>query len=201
MTTITTEPAIISRWDDVQHALTGGGDGASCQCIWPMLAGKDWNQTTAPQRTAMFRDEIESGPPPGLIAYVDGEAAGWIRIGLRAAQARIPRTRIIAASSTEPFDDKSVWAVTCFVVRREHRGSGLNRELLRAAVEYARESGARVIEGYPVDTRGEKRPSNDLFHGTVSTFVAAGFAIKTEMKPGRTLVALELSGQSEGTLT
>lgn len=190
MATITTELATTARWDDVQHALTGGGDGASCQCIWPVLSNKDWSATTTPQRTEMFRTEIDEGPPPGIVAYVDGEAAGWIRIGPRTRQARVPRTRIIAAASTEPFEDESVWAVTCFVVRREHRGSGLNLELLRAAVEYARESGARLIEGYPVDTRGEKQRSNDLFHGTLGTFLAAGFMERAELKPGRTLVAL-----------
>ena len=193
MVTITTEPATSDRWDDVQHALTGGGDGASCQCIWPVLSNKDWNATTAPQRTEMFRAEVDAGPPPGIVAYVDGEAAGWIRIGPRTTQARVPRTRIIAAASTEPFDDDSVWAVTCFVVRREHRGSGLNPELLRAAVTYAQESGARIIEGYPVDTGGEKQRSNDLFHGTLGTFLAAGFAEKTVLKAGRMLVALDLA--------
>lgn len=192
MVTITTEVATASRWDDVQHALTGGGDGASCQCIWPMLSNKDWDATTTPQRTEMLRDEIAAGPPPGLIAYVDGQAAGWVRIGPRAKQSRIPRTRMIAAATTEPFEDDSVWAVTCFVVRREHRGSGLNAELLRAAVDFARSSGARVIEGYPVDTGGEKKRTNDLFHGTLGTFIAAGFDVQTEMKPGRTLVALTL---------
>ena len=192
MVTITTEPATTSRWDDVQHALTGGGDGASCQCIWPVLSNKDWNETTTPQRKEMLREEIDSGPPPGIIAYVDGEAAGWIRIGPRTRQARIPRTRIIAAASAEPFDDETVWAVTCFVVRREHRGSGLNLELLRAAVDLARESGARLIEGYPVVTGGEKQRSNDLFHGTLGTFLEVGFTEKTELKPGRALVTLEL---------
>lgn len=193
MAMITTEVATPARWEDVQHALTGGGDGASCQCIWPVLSNKDWNATTTPQRTELFRAEIYDGPPPGVIAYVDGDAAGWIRIGPRTRQARIPRTRIIAAASTEPFDDDSVWAVTCFVVRREHRGSGLNLELLEAAVDYARESGARVIEGYPVDTGGEKQRTNDLFHGTLGTFLAAGFTEKTDLKPGRALVALELA--------
>lgn len=192
MATITTEVATSTRWDDVQHALTGGGDGASCQCIWPMLSNRDWNETTTPQRTEMLREEITEGPPPGLIVYVDGEAAGWIRIGPRTRQARIPRTRMIAAASDEPFDDDSVWAVSCFVVRREHRGSGLNLELLRAAVDYARASGARLIEGYPVDTRGEKKRTNDLFHGTVGTFLAAGFTETAEMKPGRTLVTRDL---------
>lgn len=192
MPTITTEVATAARWDDVQHALTGGGDGASCQCIWPVLSNKDWNETTTPQRTEMLRAEIDEGPPPGIIAYVDGEAAGWIRIGPRTAQARVLRTRMIATATPEPFDDESVWAVTCFVVRREHRGSGLNLELLLAAVDYARESGARVIEGYPVDTGGDKKRTNDLFHGTVGTFLAAGFTETAELKPGRTLVTLEL---------
>ncbi|MCI1020142.1 GNAT family N-acetyltransferase [Microbacterium sp. C5A9] len=192
MVMITTDVATAARWDDVQHALTGGGDGASCQCIWPMLSNKDWNETTTAQRTELFRQEIAEGPPPGLVASVDGEAAGWIRIGPRTRQARIPRTRMIAAASTEPFDDDSVWAVTCFVVRREHRGSGLNLELLRAAVDYARASGARLIEGYPVDTGGEKKRTNDLFHGTLSTFLAAGFTKQAEMKPGRALVTREL---------
>ncbi|MHC9043339.1 GNAT family N-acetyltransferase [Microbacterium saperdae] len=193
MATITTEVATAARWDDVQHALTGGGDGASCQCIWPVLSNKDWNQTSTPQRTEMFHKEIDEGPPPGIIAYVDGDAAGWIRIGPRTRQARIPRTRMIAAATTEPFDDESVWAVTCFVVRREHRGVGLNGELLRAAVDFARDSGARLIEGYPVDTAGEKKRTNDLFHGTLGTFINAGFTETAELKPGRTLVTMDLT--------
>lgn len=193
MVTITTEVATTARWDDVQHALTGGGDGASCQCIWPMLRNKDWHETTTPQRTEMFREEIAEGPPPGIIAYVDGVAAGWIRIGPRTRQVRLAYTRSIAAATHEPFDDESVWAVTCFVVRREHRGSGLNLELLAAAVEYARDSGARLVEGYPVDTGGTKQHSNELFHGTLSTFLANGFSTKGELKPGRPLVTLDLA--------
>lgn len=194
MATITTEVATTARWEDVQHALTGGGDGASCQCVWPVLSNKDWNSTTREQRTQMLRDEIDAGPPPGVIAYVDGDAAGWMRIGPRTGQARIPRTRMIAAATAEPFDDESVWAVTCFVVRREHRGQGINQALLQAGIDYARSSGARLIEGYPVDTGGAKQRTNDLFHGTLGTYLAAGFEVKTEMKPGRILVALALTG-------
>lgn len=193
MTTITTELATSTRWDDVQHALTGGGDGASCQCIWPMLRNKDWNETTTPERTTMLREEIDAGPPPGLIAYVDGEAAGWIRIGPRTVQRRLEHTRAIAAATEEPFDEDSVWAVTCFVVRREHRGQGLNGALLRAAVDYARTAGARLIEGYPVDTGGTTQQANELFHGMLTTFLAERFRARGELKPGRPLVTLELA--------
>ncbi|WP_336640078.1 GNAT family N-acetyltransferase [Microbacterium sp. USHLN272] len=193
MTTITTELATSARWDDVQRALTGGGDGASCQCIWPMMRNKDWNETTTPERTTMLREEIDAGPPPGLIAYVDGEAAGWIRIGPRTVQRRLEHTRAIDAATEEPFDDDSVWAVTCFVVRREHRGQGLNGALLRAAVDYARTAGARLIEGYPVDTGGTKQQANELFHGMLTTFLAEGFRARRELKTGRPLVTLDLA--------
>src|SRR4051812_23330527 len=122
MTTITTKAATPAEWDDVQRALTGGGDGASCQCIWPVLRDKDWNKTTKDQRVEMLRDEITTGPPPGIVAYVDGEAAGWIRIGPRPAQKRLAYTRNIVAATQEPLDDGDVWAVTCFSVRRDQRG-------------------------------------------------------------------------------
>lgn len=194
MSAITTKAATPTEWEDVQRTLTGGGDGASCQCVWPVLRNKDWNATTKDQRVRILRDEITTGPPPGIVAYVDGEAAGWIRIGPRPAQARLAYTRNIVAATQEPLDDGSVWAVTCFSVRRDHRGQGLNAALLGAAVDYARESGARVIEGYPVDTAAMKVSSNELFHGALSTFLTAGFSVVGELRSGRPLVSIDLAG-------
>ena len=72
-------------------------------------------------------------------------------------------------------------------------GKGLNAALLTAAVGYARDAGARLIEGYPVDTAAVKVSSNDLFHGALSTFVNAGFSVVGELRSGRPLVALDLA--------
>lgn len=84
--------------------------------------------------------------------------------------------------------------VSCFVVRREHRGSGLNARLLGAALDYARRNGARIVEGYPVDPEaGAKKPTNSLYHGVLSTFLAAGFREVARPKPDRPVVALDLS--------
>ena len=193
MATITTEKATITRWDDVQHSLTGGGDGRSCQCIWPVVRRKVWDSTTVDERRDMLHDEIAAGPAPGLVAYVDGEAAGWIRVGPRTVQQRILHTRAITAATEHPLDDDTVWAVTCFVVRREHRGKGLNATLLASALDYARESGARVIEAYPVDTSTGSHRSNDLYHGTLSTFLSAGFERGGTLTAGRVLVTRGLA--------
>ena len=148
------------------------------------------------EREQLLRDEVTTGPPPGLIAYVDGEAVGWVRVGPRTGQVRLARTRNYTSGSEEPWDDDSVWAVTCFVVRREHRREGLNARLLDAAVQHARKHGARLIEAYPIDPdAGKKKSANELFHGVVSTFADAGFreVARPATRRGRRLARAGLS--------
>lgn len=191
MSTITIQPATADRFDDVQHALSGGGDGAACQCQWWMLRNKDWQNTSRTDREEMLRHEIGAPVSPALIAYVDGEAAGWVRVGPRTAQTRLAYTRAFAASPLA-WDDPDVWAVTCFVIRREFRGQGLNHRLLEAAVAHARANGARAIEAYPVDVPVSKRHTNDLYIGILSVFLAAGFAEVARPKPDLAIVQLLL---------
>lgn len=192
MSTITIEPATAERFDDVQHALSGGGDGRGCQCQWWMLTNAEWNRTTREQREEMLHAEVAAGPPPALVAYVDGEPAGFVRVGPRTTHVRLARTQAIAPNSPEPWDDPAVWTVSCFVVRREHRNQGINTQLLAAAVEYARRSGARVVEAYPIDTALGKHRSNDLYHGVLSVFLAAGFQEVARPKPDLAIVELDL---------
>ncbi|WP_109209200.1 MULTISPECIES: GNAT family N-acetyltransferase [Microbacterium] len=194
MPNITIEPATADRFDDAQHALSGGGDGYGCQCQWWMMPNSEWQKTSLQEREGMLRDEITAGPPPALIAYVDDEAAGWVRVGPRIRQVRIGRTKNFTANSQEPWDDDSVWAVSCFVVRKEHRNEGLNARLLDAAIDFARRGRARVIEAYPLDPdAGRKMASNELFHGVLSTFREAGFREVARPKPHLAIVSLDLA--------
>ena len=194
MPTITIEPAKSDRFDDVEHTFDNGGDGRSCQCQWWTLTSTEFSNTPREKLQSLLRDEIAAGPPPGLIAYVDGDAAGWVRIGPRTRQVRLAKTRLISGSTEEPLDDETVWAVSCFVIRKEYRGAGLSAQLLDAAVSFARERGARVIEGYPVDPDvGKKKASNELFHGVISTFRDAGFREVARPKPDRPVVALHVA--------
>jgi GNAT superfamily N-acetyltransferase len=195
MPKIVIAPATADRFDDAEHALTGGGDGRSCQCQWWTITNAEFQRASTDERRELLRDEIgNDAPPPALIAYVDGEAAGWVRVGPRPAQVRISRTRDIIAHTPIPLDDPDVWAVTCFVVRREHRRQGLNARLLAAAIDYARNHGARVVEAYPYDTDAAKHSSNELYRGVLSVFEDAGFREVARPKPDRAIVALDLSG-------
>ena len=194
MTEIVIAAATADRFDDAEHALSGGGDGRSCQCQWWMVPNVQFQKMPVEERRERLHDELRSeSVAPALIAYVDGEAAGWVRVGPRAEQVRIGRTRDIAAHTPTSLDDPSVWAVSCFVVRREHRGLGLTARLLQEAVAHARRNGARIVEAYPIDTAIAKTSANELYHGVLSVFEAAGFAEIARPKPGRVIVALELT--------
>ena len=84
--------------------------------------------------------------------------------------------RPLGGSLKDKTDD-SVWAVTCFVTRAGFRRRGVSRALARAAVDFARERGARALEGYPMLTEpGKEITWGELHVGSRSIFAAAGFA-------------------------
>lgn len=67
--------------------------------------------------------------------------------------------------------DDGIWSIVCFFVARQHRGTGMTRRMLAAALEHARLHGAKVVEAYPVD---EDSPSY-RFMGFMPLFEQAGF--------------------------
>jgi GNAT superfamily N-acetyltransferase len=70
--------------------------------------------------------------------------------------------------------DESVWAVTCLFTRAGFRKRGVSRALARAAMDFARERGARAIEGYPMTTKNVIL--EELHVGTEGVFADAGFS-------------------------
>jgi GNAT superfamily N-acetyltransferase len=87
------------------------------------------------------------------------------------------KTRVPWAGRTEDKTDDSVWAVTCFVTRTGFRRRGISRALASAAVDLARQQGARALEGYPMITQpGQEVMAVELHVGSRSIFAAAGFA-------------------------
>ena len=64
--------------------------------------------------------------------------------------------------------------MTCLFTRVGFRKRGVSRALARAAVEFARERGARAIEAYPMTTT-TNAILEELHVGTASVFADAGF--------------------------
>jgi ribosomal protein S18 acetylase RimI-like enzyme len=87
----------------------------------------------------------------------------------------------------KPVDDRPVWSIVCFFVDRSHRGNGLAERMLRAAVDYARSCGARLVEAYPVDKNEPSHP-DFMFFGAKSMFDRAGFREVARRTPNRPVV-------------
>jgi GNAT superfamily N-acetyltransferase len=121
-------------------------------------------------RPAFMAGLCQADPGPGVLAYVDGEVAGWCSVAPRSTYRRLMSSRTI------PFvDELDAWSAVCFVVRAGYRGRGLMHDLLDGAVEHAAAHGALAVEGYPVDSRGERVDVISGYVGTVPLFEEAGF--------------------------
>ena len=174
------EPLTPDRWDDLVRLFGPRGACAGCWCMFPRRTGGMSGYSGDANRRA-FRRLVHDGPPPGLLAY-DGEApVGWVAVAPRTEYVRFERSRVL-----KPVDDQPVWSVPCFFIARTHRGRGLTVALLRAACAWAKRHGARIVEGYPIDTHGKTYAPAFAWHGLVPTFTAAGFrevARRTDRRP------------------
>jgi GNAT superfamily N-acetyltransferase len=151
--------------------------------MWWRLPRAEWNKQKGDGNRRAFKRIVEEGPPPGLLAYVNGEPAGWCAIASRHEYPVLDRSHVLAR-----VDDAQVWAITCFFVARQHRHKGLTVGLLRAAVEYARSRGAAVVEGYPVGPTSGKTADTFAFTGLESAFRRAGFVEVARRSPTRPIM-------------
>lgn len=143
-------------------------DASVCWCLSYRLPSKENRALVGTARGERVRELLDEGPL-GVLAYDGQEVVGWAAVARRADTA-------IARSRTIPqVDDLAVWSVWCIGVRPGHRGKGISHDLLRGAVEFARERGAPALEGYPVDNRGEKVDLTMAYAGTRRLFEHAGF--------------------------
>ena len=115
------------------------------------------------------------------MAYAEGEPVGWCSVAPRRDFSALERSRIL-----KPVDDQPVWSVVCFFVAKPSRRKGVTHQLLTAAVEYARDKGAKIIEGYPVEPKTGSVPEVFVFTGLAPAFRKAGFvqvARRSETRP------------------
>jgi GNAT superfamily N-acetyltransferase len=176
---VTIVPANEASWDDIT-AIFGASDPGQCQCQRYKVIGWIWRDSTQAERTAALRAQtacgVQDADTSGLVAYVDGEPAGWVAVEPRITYPKLRTTRIPWTGRTEDKDDDSVWSVTCTVVRKGYRGRGLTYFLALATIGYARSRGARALEAYPMITPpGKVITWGELHVGARQVFEEAGF--------------------------
>lgn len=185
---VTFAPAVPGRFAEIAAVIGACGDARHCWCAYWYRPNADYRQGRKDGGNRLWLEErIALGGVPGILAYRDGRPVGWCGVAPRRALARLSRSRNLA-----PVDDAEVWSITCFVVVREARRQGLMRRLIGAAVDHARTHGARMVEAYPLDLDRKAYPG-ELYVGTLTAFLDAGFVEVARRSPTRPIVRLELA--------
>lgn len=184
-------PLTPERWSDVVRLFGPRGACAGCWCMAWRLLKSDWERGKGSGNRAAFRRIVAKGPPPGILAYVDGEPIAWCAVAPRAVYVQLARSRVL-----KPIDDTPVWSVSCLFVARAYRRRGVSVAILRAAGSFAASHGARIVEGYPVEPYSGTMPDVFAWTGTVSSFRAAGYAEVARGSPKRPIMRLALDGET-----
>jgi GNAT superfamily N-acetyltransferase len=195
---ISVVPANEASWDDLQAVFGTRGDPFRCQCQYFKIPGGAWASAPVEERAGQLREQTGCGRPgarstSGLVAFLDGEPAGWCAVEPRIAYRRLLSARVPWAGRDEDKTDAGVWAVTCFVTRAGFRRMGVSRALARAAVGFARERGAQAVEGYPIVTEPGQSFAwvGELYVGSHTIFAEAGFSEVSRPTPRRAVMRVD----------
>ena len=163
-------PLTPNLWTNFEHLFGPRGACGGCWCMFWKLRGKAFDENIGEATRQMQKSYVESGAIPGLLAIDGDEPIGWIAVEPRSAYPKLAHSRIL-----KPVDDIDVWSITCFFVAKQVRRQGLTVELLKASVDYVREQGGKIVEGYPVDAKKDM-PAPFVYTGTAVAFQKAGFS-------------------------
>jgi GNAT superfamily N-acetyltransferase len=178
---ISVVPANEASWEELQAIFGTRGASSRCWCQRYKLAPREsFGAFPAEERAHRLREQTECGHPgsdttSGVVAYLDGEPVGWCAVEPRPAFSGLVRNnRVPWEGRDEDRADESIWAVTCLLTRAGFRKRGIGGALARAAVDFARERGARALEGYAINTKNVI--AEELHVGTERVFADAGLA-------------------------
>ena len=208
---LTIVPANHATWADLT-AIFGLSDSGRCNCQRFKTRGWFWDQATDEQRRARLRDQANCDDPDatsttGLVAYLtqgsrspaerprDGVPVGWVAVEPRTEYPRLLGLPTVwKGRPDEDKRDDGVWSVTCFVVRRGYRRRGLTYALAAATVGYARDNGARALEGYAMRTQpGREITWGEVHVGAAQVFAEAGFKEVSSPSVRRAVMRIEFS--------
>jgi GNAT superfamily N-acetyltransferase len=163
------------------------GERGACNGCWCMYwrMGNGYRKQPHEINKSEFHKVVAKGPPPGLIAFDGKLAVGWCQLTPREALPWLDRSWV-------RIDDRPVWSISCFYVRKGYRRRGISVALIQGAEKVAKAAGAAALEAYPLDRSLSPSASST---GFASTFKRAGFKVVAHRTPPRPIMRLELKAR------
>jgi GNAT superfamily N-acetyltransferase len=148
-----------------------------CQFLYVDHSKVTWSARTADENRAQACERICSDRMQGYLAYRNGQPVGWCNAA--------PRSMLDAF--VDEFDPQAerIGQITCFVVAKPHRRSGVATALLQAACAGLKEQGLSIAEASPL---AEAQTDAKNHYGPLRMYLEAGFHIHRQAEDGMVYV-------------
>ena len=180
---LTIRPLTPDLWPALEDLFGEHGAVNGCWCMYWRI-GSAYRKRPRQENKSAFHKIVEAGPPPGLIAFSGDLPVGWCQL--------TPRDKIPWLDRTwrlKRIDDKLVWSLSCFYIRKGYRKQGVTSGLIAAALVVAKRVGAPALEAYPLDASLTPSASGT---GYATTFERAGFKVVALHVPQRPIMRHDL---------
>ncbi len=175
------EPVSPNKWGDFKKLFGERGACGGCWCQAWRLKRSEYNKQKGPGNRQAMEKIIMAGEIPGILAYSGNEPVAWCSVNPREKFPVLEGSRVL-----KPVDDQPVWSITCFFIDKRFRSTGISIQLLKAAVDFVRKEGCKILEGYPVEPKKTPMPAVFAWTGFASAYRKAGFtevARRSETRP------------------
>lgn len=171
----TTRELSVNTYPDFEKLAAKQG---GCWCTYYQRGGPLTTKLTRNARKQVNRKYksklVREGRSHAALVY-DGETpVGWCQYG---TQDELPLTDSWGGvrKIEPPPGEKRLWRITCFYVDRNHRGKGVAKAGLRAALSSIQNLGGGVVEAYPVVSKKMAAVPSQRWFGTPGMFEKEGF--------------------------
>jgi GNAT superfamily N-acetyltransferase len=158
------------EWPDFVKLFEEHGIQDGCWCMYWRVKRAEYQRHYGEDNKLAFKEIVDAGNVPGILAYLDRHPAGWCSIAPRETFPVLERSPTL-----KRVDQLPVWSIVCFFISKPYRRLGMTQQLIRAAIQYAGRNGAKIIEAYPLRTELIKMLPYERFMGNQSTFERLGF--------------------------
>jgi GNAT superfamily N-acetyltransferase len=177
---LTIKPLTPKTWNDFVTLFGSAGACGGCWCMWWRLTRSKFEKQKGAANKRAIKKTVDKGTIPGILAYSEGEPFAWCSIGPRDEYPLLEHSRVLRR-----VDNKAVWSIVCFYIKRGYRRRGYLELLIKEALLFAKKKGADIVEAYPI---APKKQTADVFvyTGLLSSFRKAGFveiARRSETRP------------------
>jgi len=187
------EPLTKENWNKFVQLFGEKGACGNCWCMYYRLKKSDFQEGKMDEgnKNAM-KELVWAGKATGLLGFYEDLPIAWCAFAPREDFLKLSGSRV-----HKPIDDKFVWSIPCTFIDKKFRKQGVSVELLKGAVNYAKERGIKILEAYPTIPTKEKLPDAFAWIGLYKSFERAGFEIVDRTSKNRTMVRYYIEENSK----